>query len=113
LGHLLTRSGLTYPEASSKVCHDSFCQLGNSFSLPWVNCYETFRKSVEKIQVSLKSDKNKRKIFRKNVVEKIKTRILCSAIFFKENRVVYEIMWKNIVERDRFQMTTWRMRITR
>ena len=30
LGHLLTRSGLTYPEVSSKVCHDSFRQLGNS-----------------------------------------------------------------------------------
>ena len=37
LGHLLTRSCLTYPEVSSKVCHDSFCQLGNSVSLPWVN----------------------------------------------------------------------------
>ena len=33
LGHLSTRSCLTYPEASSKVCHDSFCQLGNSVSL--------------------------------------------------------------------------------
>jgi len=32
LGHLLTRSGLTYPEVSSNVCHDSFCQLGNSVS---------------------------------------------------------------------------------
>ena len=31
LGHLFTRSGLTYPEVSSKVCHD-FCQLGNSVS---------------------------------------------------------------------------------
>ena len=30
LGHLLTRSGITYPEVSSKVCHDSFCQLENS-----------------------------------------------------------------------------------
>jgi hypothetical protein len=30
LGHLLTRSGLTYPEVSSKVCRDSFCRLGNS-----------------------------------------------------------------------------------
>jgi hypothetical protein len=29
LGHLLARSGLTHPEVSSKVCHDSFCQLGN------------------------------------------------------------------------------------
>ena len=42
LGHLLTRSGLTYPEVSSKVCHDSFRQLGNSVSLPWVIYYEAF-----------------------------------------------------------------------
>ena len=27
LGHLLTRSGLTYLEVSSEVFHDSFCQL--------------------------------------------------------------------------------------
>ena len=39
LGHLLTRSGLTYPEVSSELCHDSFCQLGNSVSLPWVIYY--------------------------------------------------------------------------
>ena len=42
LGHLLTRSGHTYLEVSSKVCHDSFCQLGNSVSLPWVIYYEAF-----------------------------------------------------------------------
>ena len=42
LGHLLTRSGLTYPEVSSKVCHDSFCQLGNSVSLPWAIYCEAF-----------------------------------------------------------------------
>ena len=42
LGHLLTRSGLTYPEVSSKVCHDSFCHLENSVSLPWVIYYEAF-----------------------------------------------------------------------
>jgi len=40
LGHLLTRSGLTYPEISSKVCHNSFCLLRNSVSLPWVIYYE-------------------------------------------------------------------------
>jgi len=39
---LLTRSGLTYPEVSSKICHDSFCKLGNSVSLPWVINYEAF-----------------------------------------------------------------------
>jgi len=45
MGHLLTPSGLTFkiiPEVSSKVCHDSFCQLGNSVSLPWVIYYEAF-----------------------------------------------------------------------
>ena len=42
LGHLLMHSGLTYPEVSSKVCHDSFCQLGNSVSLPWVIYYGAF-----------------------------------------------------------------------
>jgi len=41
-GHLLTRSGLTYPEVSSKVYHASFCQLGNSISLPWVIYFEAF-----------------------------------------------------------------------
>ena len=42
LGHLLTRFGLTYPEVSSKVCHDSFCQSGSSVSLPWVIYCEAF-----------------------------------------------------------------------
>ena len=42
LGHLLTRSGLTYPEVSSKVYHDSFCQLDSSVSLPWVIYFEAF-----------------------------------------------------------------------
>jgi len=42
LGHLLTISNLTYPEFSSKVCHASFCQLGNSVSLPCVTYYEPF-----------------------------------------------------------------------
>ena len=31
--------------------------------------------------------------------------------FFFENRAVYKIMWKNIVERSRPQTTIWRMRI--
>jgi hypothetical protein len=42
LGHLLTRSGLTYLEVPSEVCQDSFCQLGNSVSLFWVVCHEAF-----------------------------------------------------------------------
>ena len=42
LGYLLTRSRLTYPVVFSKVCHVSFCQLGNIVSLPWVIYYEAF-----------------------------------------------------------------------
>ena len=42
LGHFLTHSGLMNPEVPSKVCHNSFCQLGNSISLPWVIYYEAF-----------------------------------------------------------------------
>ena len=42
LGYLLTRSGLTNPEDSTMVCHDSFCQSGSSVSLPWVIYYKAF-----------------------------------------------------------------------
>jgi len=34
-----------------------------------------------------------------------------SNTFLFENRAVYEIMWKYIVERGRPQMAIWRMRI--
>jgi hypothetical protein len=42
------------------------------------------------------------------VVEKISTHILCLITFF-ENCALYEIMWRNIVEPDRPQMTIWRI----
>jgi hypothetical protein len=51
LGHLLTHSGLTYPEVSSKVCHNSFCQLGNSVSLPWVIYY--INMPVQRLKVAV------------------------------------------------------------
>ena len=50
-------------------------------------------------------------MFQTEVVEKIKTRILCSNFFFFENCAVYEIMWKNVVQPYRPQMTIWSMRI--
>ena len=52
-------------------------------------------------------------MFQIKVVEKIKTCILCSVtfFFFFANRGIYEIMWKNIVESDRPQMTIWRTRM--
>jgi hypothetical protein len=51
-------------------------------------------------------------MFQTKVVEEMKTHILCSVTFFL-NPAVYEIMWKNVVERGRPQMTIWRMRIAR
>jgi len=44
-------------------------------------------------------------------IEKIKTHI-SFPVKFSENRAVYEIMWKNMVELDSLQMTIWRMRFT-
>jgi hypothetical protein len=48
--------------------------------------------------------------FSAEVVDTIKTHILCW-VTFSENRAVYEIMWKSAVQPDRPQMTIWRMRI--
>jgi len=51
-------------------------------------------------------------MFQTKVVQKIKTHTLWSIFFFpQKNRAVYEIMWKNIAQRGRPQMTIWRMRI--
>ena len=49
-------------------------------------------------------------MFQTKVAKKIKTHILCSEVF-SENRAVYEIMWKNVVETSRPQMTIRRMPI--
>ena len=90
-----------------------------------------FRKSVEKIQVSLKSDNNNgyftwrrfhiydnislnssyKEMFETKVVEKIKTHILCPVTFFFENRAVYEVISKNVVEPERPQRTIWLVRV--
>jgi len=97
-------------------------------SAPPVQIFIHFLKICpEKIQVSLTTDNNGNftwrpfwlylfhfflewEMFRTKAVEKIKLHILCSATFF-ENLAVYEIMWKNIVEWGRPQMTMWRMHI--
>jgi len=83
------------------------------------------------IQFSLKSDKNNRyftwkqhtflitsrwillrmrNVSDKNYRENQNTHFVFSNFFF-ENRAVYEIMWKKVLEQDRPQMTIWRMRI--
>jgi hypothetical protein len=92
------------------------------------------RKPVERIRVSLNSDKNNGRVlykktdirfwsylaqffselemFQTKVVEKIKTHILCS-VTFSRIRAVYGIMQKNMVQLDRPEITIRRMRIER
>jgi hypothetical protein len=43
-------------------------------------------------------------MFQAKVIEKIKTYFMFNN-FFSDNHAVYEIMWKNIVDADRPQMT--------
>jgi hypothetical protein len=42
--------------------------------------------------------------------ETLNTHFILNDVFIK-NRAVYEIIWKNTVERERPQMTIWRMSI--
>ena len=102
--------------------HPCFCPHGTT-RLPldgfaW-NVMSIFRKSVDKILVSLKSDKNngyftwrpiyifnqislnssyKRNISRKSCSENQNTHFMFSYFFF-ENRAVYEILWKIMYSR--------------
>jgi hypothetical protein len=101
-------------------------QLGTHFKdFREIWYFNIFRKYVEKINVSLKSDKNNGyftrrltyiyeclakfvlewEIFQTKIVEKIKPHIFVFNNFFPENRAVCERMWKNMVEPDRPQMT--------
>jgi len=50
-------------------------------------------------------------LFQINFAEKIKTPILCTEIFFFENRAVYEKMWKNFVQRGNLRMKKLSTRI--
>ena len=82
-------------------------------------CYLKFyQKSVEKIQVSLKSDNSNGhftsrrchiydKMLQAKVVEKIKIHFILNIFFPSENRTVYEVMWKNMAEPERPQMTIY------
>ena len=92
-----------------------------------------FRKFVTSLEVPLKSDKNNKhftwrlihicdlsslssfenywEIFQTKFIEKIKTHFKFNNFISSPNRAVYEIMWKNILEPGRPQMTMWRMRI--
>jgi len=50
-------------------------------------------------------------MFQTKFVEEIETQIVFNNFFFFENRAVYEIMWENIVQQGRPQMTICHMHI--
>jgi hypothetical protein len=50
-------------------------------------------------------------IFVIKVVEKIKTHLLFSVMFFPENHAVCEIIPKNMVEPERSQMGVWNLHV--
>ena len=91
-----------------------------------------FRKSVEKIQVSLKYDDIRgllhydeytvlkisrsfllrtRNVPDRSCTENQNTHFVFNNFFSPNNRAVYEIKWKNTVELHRPQMKIWRMRV--
>jgi hypothetical protein len=55
--------------------------------------------------------KKKENVSDKSCRETQNTLFVLNNDFFFEIRAVYEIMWKNIVQRGRPQMIIWRMRI--
>jgi hypothetical protein len=90
----------------------------------WNLWFEYFSKICQKIQLSLKSDKNSGYLREDKCIFLIKSHSLLRMRsvsykssrgnentfhpqFFFFNRAVNEIMWKNIVELDRPQMTIW------
>jgi len=107
--------------------------------LPWnaFSCNlipEYFQNTVAKFQVSLKPDKNNGyctwrpiihfclylaqlflawEMFLLKVVDEIKTQFICRnfLFFFFRKSSCCAVVWKNIVEPDRQQVTLWRMRI--
>ena len=111
------------PHVTTRLSLDEF-----SCNLILQNFSNIFRK---KIYVSLKLDKNVGYFTRRptytlitsrsillrmrhiwdKVVEKNKTQILYCYFFFFENRAVNVIMWKNMVQPDRPQVTIGRTRI--
>ena len=130
--HYTTRSKTQScaPEDGQKLPEKCWADRNiNKLRFLWILIFEFFRKSAEKVQVSLKSDRNEVKVtlhedvyafcimsctvtFRMRNVsgeqfrENQSTLFMFAKHFFPpENRAFYEIMWKNTVDPDRSQMT--------
>ena len=51
-------------------------------------------------------------MFQAKFIEKTKSPLFVFSYFFPRNPAVYEIMWENLVQQDRPQMTIWRMHLS-
>jgi hypothetical protein len=108
------------------ACLSVYSSTQNSLDFHGIRYLSVFKKFVKKVQVCLKSGKNnvyftlKPKytynilliLFRMrnvsgNSCREKNAHFVFSIFFF--NCAVFEIMWKNIVELDRLQMTVWCM----
>jgi len=115
--------------ACLSVCKEQLVFHWTDFQITWY--LSNFWNSVEKIQFSLKSDKDNCyfhedqytfMIITRHIILRMKNISVINFrenqnpyfvfnIFFNESCVVDEIMWKNNIEPDRPYMTIWRMRI--
>ena len=91
-------------ENCGKICpeNSSFIKIGQYKRIHLMETNTHFWKYLPRLFLE-------RKTLQTKVVQKIKTRILCSTTF-SENRAVYETMWKNVVQLDRPRMTIRRTR---
>ena len=88
----------------SKICRENLTFTKNGHE--WKALYMTTKVHILSYLAHLFLEWE---MFQTKLLQKIKTRILCSVTFLFENRAAYEIMWKNAVERGRSQKTIWRM----
>ena len=90
----------------SKICREnsSFIKIRQEQGILYVKTFSHLWQYLAKFFLEWQ-------MFQTKVVKKIKTRILCSIMFF-ENRVVYEIMSMNVVEPEgphKTNVTIWRI----
>ena len=68
-------------------------------------CFRKMRKCFRRNEEMFQKNE---KMFQKKKLSRKSKHILCSVTIFFDYRAVYDIMWKNIVQRGRPQMTIWR-----
>ena len=95
-------------EYFSKICRENshLIKIGQEKRILYMNTKVYFRSYLAQFFLEWK-------MCQAEFVEKLETHFMFNIYiyiyFFFLNRALYEIMWKNVVERGRPQMTIWRM----